>query len=408
MTARQSIDLLLVNVGELAGVWEGRFQTQRQTSIAIHAGRILSIGPEHHLLQQYQPQEVLDVEGRCVVPGFVDPHTHLVYAGCRHPELELRLQGKSYLEILEAGGGIMDTVQKTRASSEETLFLMALQRLDEMLRLGTTTVEIKTGYGLDLKNELKMLQVIQRLKESAVQDLVATFLGAHVIPPEYRTHRQDFVQEVIQWLPKARSMAEFVDVFMDEGAFTADETREILTVARDLGYRIKLHADELANTGGAQLAAEFHAVSADHLVHTDPEGFEALNRAGTVPILLPATSFFLRSPYARAVEMWRQGLPVALATDHNPGTSPTYSMPFVMQLAVFEMGLQPWQALVAATAHAARALGLENRVGTLDPGKQADLVILDAESYIHLVYELGRPLIAAVFKRGTLVYPKPT
>jgi len=302
----------------------------------------------------------------------------------------------------------MDTVQKTRASSEETLFLMALQRLDEMLRLGTTTVEIKTGYGLDLKNELKMLQVIQRLKESAVQDLVATFLGAHVIPPEYRTHRQDFVQEVIQWLPKARSMAEFVDVFMDEGAFTADETREILTVARDLGYRIKLHADELANTGGAQLAAEFHAVSADHLVHTDPEGFEALNRAGTVPILLPATSFFLRSPYARAVEMWRQGLPVALATDHNPGTSPTYSMPFVMQLAVFEMGLQPWQALVAATAHAARALGLENRVGTLDPGKQADLVILDAESYIHLVYELGRPLIAAVFKRGTLVYPKPT
>ncbi len=401
---KKEIDLLVTGIGELAGVLDGRFQTLSEVSIAVHQGAIVAIGKESELCRRYRPKETVDVEGRAVVPGFVDPHTHVVYAGCRHKELELRLQGKSYLEILEAGGGIMDTVQKTRMASEASLLQVAHQRLDQMLRLGTTTVEIKTGYGLDRENEQKMLRVIQELQGSAKQDLVVTFLGAHVLPPEYRERRDAFVQEVITWLPETRRYASFVDVFMDEGAFTEEETRAILSAAQQQGFRIKLHADELANTGGARVAAEFGAISADHLVHTDDAGIYALKSAGTVPVLLPATSFFLRSSYAPARKMWDQGLPVALATDHNPGTSPTYSMPFVMQLAVFEMGLQPGEALVAATAHAARAIGLEQKLGTLDPGKQADLVVLNAESYVHLVYELGRSLVTAVLKRGEWVY----
>lgn len=401
------VKLLIKNIEELATPTASGFRALRNAAIAIDDGDFVGIGPTSMIMERYSSDKIIDASGHSVVPGFVDPHTHLVYAGCRHRELVMRLQGKSYADILKEGGGIMDTVRKTRSATENDLYQEALSRLKTMIMNGTTTLEIKSGYGLDYETETKMLKVIQRLKHDTPLDIVSTCLAAHVVPQEYRERRDEYVKRVLEWLPKFKSLSDFVDVFMDVGAFDADETTEILSHARNLGYGIKLHADELANTGGAKLAAKFSAISADHLTHTDIDGFMALKNAGTVPVVLPATSFFLKSEkHANVRKMLELGLPVALATDHNPGTSPTYSMVFVMQLAVFMLGMSPEEALTSATLNAATALGLQSRVGSIELNKKADLVILDAHSFVHLFYELASPIIKTVIKEGKVIYTR--
>ncbi len=401
----QEADLLLVNASQVVPVAGGRVEPIENGAVAVQDGRIADLGPTPLLRQRWYAAKVLDLQGKTVVPGFVDPHTHLVYAGCRHHELEMRLAGKTYLDILEAGGGIRYTVEQTRRASHQELLESLLQRLDIFLSQGITTVEIKSGYGLDRTTELKMLEVVQEARKHAVQDLVPTFLGAHVVPTEYRDRRRAYVDLVISLLPEVRDLAEFVDVFVDEGAFTVDEARRILEAARDLGFGLKVHAEELAHTGATRLAAELGAVSADHLDLATDDDLQALKAAGTVPVLLPSVTFFLfSSHYAPARKMLDLGLPVALSTDHNPGSSPAYSQIFVATLATFLMGMTPAEVLAAITYNAARALNRHHLVGSLEPGKQADLVVLDVPSYVHLVYDLARPLVEMVFKRGEVVY----
>ncbi len=406
--AMPQADLLLVNAAQVVPVAGGVVVPLENGAIALRNGRIAEVGPTSELQKRWQASRIVDLSGKTVVPGFVDPHTHLVYAGCRHHELEMRLAGKTYLEILEAGGGIRYTVEHTRRASRQELLEGLLQRLEIFLSQGVTTVEIKSGYGLTRDHEIKMLEVVQEARKYAVQDLVPTFLGAHVVPSEYRHRRREYVDLVIAMLPEVRDLAEFVDVFADEGAFTLEETRRILEAARDLGFGLKVHAEELAHTGASRLAAELGAVSADHLDLVTDEDLLALKEAGTVAVLLPSVTFFLfSSHYAPARKMLDLGIPVALSTDHNPGSSPAYSQIFVATLGTFLLHMTPAEVLVAITYRAAQALRRHEQIGSLEPGKRADLVILDAPSYVHLVYDLARPLVRAVFKDGKQVYGEP-
>ncbi len=398
----------MVDASEVVSVAGGRVDPLKNGAVAIRDGRILDLGPTPDLLSRWQARQTIGLAGKTVVPGFIDPHTHLVYAGCRHHELEMRLAGKTYLEILEAGGGIRYTVAQTRKASREELLEGLLQRLEIFLSQGVTTLEIKSGYGLDRDTEIKMLEVIQEARRHTVQDLVPTFLGAHVVPEEYRHRRAKYVDLVISLLPEIRDLAEFVDVFADEGAFTLEETRRILEAARALGFGIKVHAEELAHTGASRLAAELGAVSADHLDLATDQDLEALKRSGTVPVLLPSVPFFLFSRhYAPARRMLSLGLPVALSTDHNPGSSPAYSQIFVATLGTYLLGMSPAEVLVAITLNAARAIRRDHEIGSLEPGKRADIVVLDAPSYVHLVYDLARPLVSMVLKDGRVVYRNP-
>ncbi|MEO0181582.1 MAG: imidazolonepropionase [candidate division WOR-3 bacterium] len=376
----------------------------KNAAILVDHEIIKAVGPEdeiRHLVPQ--GAEVIDAGGRCAMPGLVDPHTHLVYAGNRALEFAQRLSGADYLEILRAGGGILSTVRATRAASDEELYLVAEERLCEMLSWGVTTVEIKSGYGLSVEHELRSLRVAKRLSEEGFQ-IVPTFLGAHAVPPEFKDNRKAYVDLVVnEMLPAAKEFAAFCDVFMDEGAFSRDETERIFGMASDLGYKLKIHADELAPTGGAEMAGKWRAVSADHLLHPSDEGLRAMAEAGTVAVMLPATSFTLRKPYAPVQRFREHGLRIALATDHNPGTSPTLSLILAATIGVLAGGLTIEEALLGITVNAALALGLEDR-GTLAPGKRADLLILDADDPVHMFYHLGRKLTYRVFVGGKEVY----
>lgn len=348
---------------------------------------------------------LLDVGGRAVLPGFIDPHTHAIYAGSRAGEFGRRLQGASYLEILAAGGGILSTVTATRQATEDELVTAAVERLGRFLLNGTTTVEVKSGYGLGLEPELKLLRAIRRLGTLVPQTVVPTFLGAHAVPAEFRHDQAAYVERVAeQMLPAvaAEGLARFADVFCERGVFDLAESRRILTRARDLGLGVKLHADELAPFGGAELAAELGAVSADHLLHASETGWQAMADRGVVAVLLPGTAFFLREPYAPARRMVDLGVPLALATDHNPGTCTLESMAQVMGLACLEMRLTPAEALTAATINAAHALGLGQETGSLEPGKRADLLVVDGAGPEDMVYHFGRNLVETVVAGGRL------
>lgn len=376
--------------------------------VAVRDGRIVAVGGSGDLPASLAGPDTreIDAGGRAVFPGFVDPHTHLVYAGSRAGEFGQRLRGASYLEILAAGRGILSTVAATRAASEEDLAAAARRRLSRMLRNGTTTVEVKSGYGLSPEAELKQLRVVRRLQGSVPQGLVPTFLGAHAVPAEFKGNSSGYVDLVAgEMLPSvaAEGLAAFVDVFCEEGVFDLAESRRILTRARELGLGLKLHADELAPFGGAELAAELGAVSADHLLHASEAGLRALAQASTVAVLLPGTAFFLRGGrYAPARRMVDLRLPVALATDHNPGTCTLESMALVMGLACLEMGLTPAEALTAATINAAHALGRQEEVGSLEAGKRADLLLLDGEGPADVVYRFGTNLVTTVVAGGRL------
>jgi imidazolonepropionase len=372
-------------------------------AVVIIDGFVAWVGPEVDVPAEYGDLPRLDAGGAAVLPGFVDPHTHLVFAGDRSDEFARRLRGESYEEILAAGGGILSTVEATRATPQDELYEASAERVWRMLANGTTTVEVKSGYGLDVATEEKMLRVARRLDESLPMDVVPTFLGAHVVPAEYREDRDAYVDLVCgEMLDACAPLARFCDVFSDEAAFTVDETRRILEAAKSRGLGIRIHADQLGRVGAADLAADLSADSADHLDHATEEDLASMKDAGTSAVLLPAVSFSMRLPYPDGRRVWDSGVTVALATDCNPGTANVESMPFVIALAALNMGLTPDEAVWAATRGSARSLNLEDR-GHLTRGAVADLVILDAPTHLHIPYRPDSDLIAAVVKRGVIL-----
>ncbi|HVN77182.1 MAG TPA: imidazolonepropionase [Thermoanaerobaculaceae bacterium] len=352
------------------------------------------------------PTERLDADGGTVVPGFVDPHTHLPFAGYREGEFDRRLAGESYAEIAAAGGGIVSTVASTRRATPDELLRLTLRRLDLQLLCGTTTTEAKSGYGLDLENELKQLRVLREARSRHPVEIVATAMPGHEVPPEWRHDPDGWVDVVVQEIYPAvagEGLAEQVDVFCERGVFTPDQTRRLVRDSRRFGWRVHLHADELCDLGGAALAAEVGATAASHLLHASRDGIASMARAGVIAIALPGVSFFLRDRFAPVEELIAAGVPVAVATDCNPGSSHTESIPAVIALACLGAGLSSEQALVAATLNAAAALGRADRVGSLEAGKQADVVVLDAPSPKHLVYHFGVNLVRHVVKAGRVV-----
>jgi imidazolonepropionase len=368
-------------------------------------GRIVAVGRTDELRQLRRGDvRVINGRGRSLVPGFVDAHTHVVFAGDRRAELQRRLAGVTYAEIAAAGGGILKTVRATREASERTIADETTARLSEMLAAGTTTCEAKSGYGLDTATELKMLRVIATLTREQPVELVSTFMGAHDVPPEYRGRQREFVSYVIdEMLPQAAPLARWCDVFCDTGFFTPEESTAILEAGRRHGLQPRIHADELAASGGAEVAAAVRARSADHLVHATTAGIAALAGANTVATLLPCASFFLKlGRFAPARDMIRAGVPVAVATDVNPGGGFSPSMPFAMTLACFGMGLTFEEALAAATVNGAYSLDRHETIGSLEAGKQLDAVLIDGPA-INLV-RVNAPAVTAVFKRGHVAY----
>src|SRR5689334_22020886 len=373
----------------------------------IEGGRIDWVGPTAALPPLLPDAEVIDATGQVVLPGFVDSHTHLIFAGSRGDEFEQRLQGLSYQQIAERGGGINATVRRVRAASKDELKALARPRLRRLLQHGVTTVEVKSGYGLTVADEVKCLEAVAELNAEGPWELVPTFLGAHAVPPEYCNDRDGYLRLLLDdMLPEvARGrLAEFCDVFCETGVFSVEESRRILARARDLGLRLKLHADELTPLGGAELAARLGAVSADHLLCITEVGVEALAEAGTVATLLPGTAFFLGVPWAPARRLIERGVAVALASDCNPGTCPTENLPLVGTMACTQMKMLPAEVVTALTLNAAAAVGRADRLGSLEVGKQADLVIFDVPDYRHIFYHFGVNHVWRVLKRGRVVY----
>ena len=397
-------DLLLTGIGELvtnSAEAPGGLGLVRDAAVAVRDGRVAWVGPAADLPAAHRGLDPFDVAGRAVVPGFVDAHTHLVFAGDRADEFARRLAGEDYEAILASGGGIHSTVTATRAASFDELVAAGRERAMRLLRQGTTTVEVKSGYGLDTDTEVRMLEAARAVGERTPIDVVLTYLGAHVVPRDI--DRGDYLDLVTgEMLDACVPLARYCDVFCDRGAFTVEEARRVLLAGLEGGLRPRLHAEQLAHTGAARLAAEMGAASADHLDHATPEDAVALREAGVVAVLLPAASFALRNPQAPARMLWDAGVTVALATDCNPGTSYVESMPFVIALACLEMGLTPEEALWAATRGGALALEEPDK-GRVVEGAVADLAVLDAPSYRHLPYRPGSDLVWAVVKDGTVV-----
>jgi imidazolonepropionase len=380
-----------------------RIDTIADASVVIEDGTVLDVGPAADIRREYPTEnadETVDAAGQAVVPGLVDPHTHAVFAGERSDEFEAKLRGKSYNEILEDGGGILRTVRATREADTETLVENLLTQLDVMLAHGTTTVEVKSGYGLDVETELKMLEAVEAADDRHPIDLVSTFIGAHAVPEDQDTasYVDDVIDRQIPAVAEA-GVAEFCDVFCEAGIFDVDQSRRILDTGQGYGLKPKVHAEELSHLGGTQLAADVGATSADHLLHSTREDVRALTDAGVSPVLLPGTAFGLGADYADAGMFLDEGTPVALATDFNPNCY-SQSMPFAMSLACVEMGMTPAQALGAATRNAALALDRDDGSGTLTPGSPGDLAILSGPSHVYLTYQFGVNPVDCVVKGG--------
>ena len=378
-------------------------------AVVIKGETITAVGPSTEIRTEYSGHEEISAAGCVVMPGLVDPHTHLVWAGERSAEFEMRIQGKTYMEIMNAGGGILSTVRSTRAASLDDLVEQTRARALSLFANGTTTAEVKTGYGLETGTELKQLEAIHRLNESGPLEMVPTFLGAHAVPPEYKGRTDAFTTHVIEEiLPAVRDWSQgcldalpFVDIFCEAGVFELAQTRRFLEAARQMGFPLKIHADEFENLGGAGLAAELGATSADHLVKTSQEEIEQLAASDTVAVALPCTPFGLADPhYTPARQIIAAGGLLAIASDINPGPAWCESMQFTIALACRYLKLTPTEAIAATTINAAAAIGQAHRIGSLEPGKQADLLILSAPDYRHLGYRFGGNLVQSVIKKG--------
>lgn len=378
-------------------------------SIVIRDGVIEKVGPTDEILQTYDENdfETIDATGKVVMPGFVDSHTHFVFGGYRGDEYNMRLEGVSYSEIMKSGGGIVSTVKSTREESFEELYQKGAKRLDTMFSYGVTTVEGKSGYGLDIDTELKQLKVMKQLNEDHEMDIVSTYMGAHEVPLEYKEDPDAFIDLLIdKGLDTAKDYATFCDIFTEKGVFDIPQSRRLLEAAKEKGFLLKMHADEIVQIGGAELAAEVGAVSADHLLQASDEGIQKMIESGTVCTLLPSTAFSLQADYARARYMIDQGAAVALGSDFNPGSCYTQSIPLMIALSTIYMKMTVEEVITALTLNGAAAIGKEKEVGSLDPGKLGDVIILDAPSYKHLSYNIAVNTVEKVIKRGTLVYDK--
>src|SRR6266513_897383 len=373
----------------------------------IRDGRIEVVGPSSEITNKRGDAEVVDARGKVVLPGFVDAHTHLVFAGNRLDDFERRARGDTYEQIAKAEGGIWSTVEKTRAASEADLLVEAKKHADWFLRCGTTTVESKSGYGLTLEDELKILRVMRRLTEKTPLEIVPTFLGAHAVPR--KMHANEYVDLVVnEMLPQVTSdsLAEFCDVFCERGYFDIEQSRRILSAGKRLGLKLRVHADQLTNSGGAKLAGELKAATADHLEKTDEQGITALKSGGVQPVLLPGSVYALGSTcYPRAREMIEAGLAVVIATDFNPGSSPTPSMPMILSLACTQMKMSPAEAITASTINAAYSLNRGDKIGSLEQGKLASFSIFECEDYREIAYYFGFSQTHSVYVRGRCVYP---
>ncbi|SFA95680.1 imidazolonepropionase [Lentibacillus halodurans] len=382
-------------------------------SVLMQDGQIKAVGKLAELEQQYQEiiagAETIDATGKTVTPGLIDPHTHLVHAGTRENEYAMRLKGQSYMEIMNAGGGIHATTRATREADFDQLYDESKQRLDTFFQYGVTTVESKSGYGLSLGQELKQLEVAVKLNQYHAMDIVSTFMGAHAVPIDERDNPEPFVRRVIdEMIPEVarRKLAKFNDVFCERGVFTPDQSRRILEAGREYGLVPKIHADEIEPYGGAELAAEVSAISADHLLKASDEGIRKMAENDVMGVLLPGTAFFLMAEFADARKMIDGGVPVALSTDANPGSSPTLSLQFIMNLGCLKMGMTPEEVLAATTINAAHAIDCADHIGSLEAGKQADIVIFDIPNYLMLSYQYGMNHVDTVVKRGEPVVGK--
>ena len=374
---------------------------------------VVTDGRISHVLRAGEPlpvdeagYTVIDAMGKALLPGFVDPHTHFVFGGYREEEFSWRMRGDSYMEIMNRGGGIVNTTRATREASEDELFEVGRRRLDAMLRLGITTVEGKSGYGLDRDTEMKQLRVMRRLNEAHPADIVSTFMGAHATPAEWKGREDEFIdfniREMFPLVAK-EGLAEFADIFCEKDVFTIEQSRRYLQAAREQGFKLKIHADEIVQFGGAELAGELHCISADHLLQASDAGIRAMADAGVVATLLPLTAFSLRETFARGREMIDAGCMVALATDLNPGSSFSASVPLLFALACIYMKLSPEEAVTAFTINSAAAIDRADRIGSIDVGKQGDLVLLQFPSYKFLPYHVGMNIVDTVIKQGEVV-----
>lgn len=423
--AKMKLDLVIKNIDNLVtlqgpnrprvGKEMGEISLIKNGVVGISGNKIVYVG-EGELPKDFTTDKntrFIDGRGKTVTPGLIDPHTHLVHGGSRENELAMKLKGYEYLDILEAGGGIHSTVKSTKEASFEELYNKAKKSLDIMLELGVTTVEAKSGYGLDdFDTEIKQMEVANKLNKEHPVDVVSTFMGAHAIPPAYKDNPRKFIDRIIEeMIPyvKEKNLAKFIDVFCEEGVFTVEESREILEAGKKEGLIPKVHADEIKPLGGAELAADVGCISAEHLIAASDEGIKRLGKEGVVAVLLPATSFNLQmGKYARARRMIEEGVAVALSTDYNPGSSPTENMQLVMSFASLIYKMTPEEVITAATINAAAALKLEEQVGSIEVGKKADLVIFDAPNLEYLMYHFGINHTHKVIKNGRLVYEKRT
>ena len=379
-------------------------------SLWIEDGIIQAVGTTAELEKIYSEKEhaaeIVNAVNHLVTPGLVDPHTHMVYGGSREHEFEMRLQGAAYMDIMNAGGGIHATTRMTREATKDELIEQTSRRLDSFLAHGVTTVEGKSGYGMNLETELKQLRVMKRLQEQHMIDIVPTFMGAHAVPPEYKGRENEFVDHLIRdMLPLVaeEKLAEFNDVFCEKGVYTPEQAERILEAGKQFGLIPKIHADEIEPYGGAELAAKIGAISAEHLLKASEAGIKAMAKSGTIACLLPATALYLREQAAQGRKMIDEGVSVAISTDCNPGSSPTTSMPLVMNLACISMRLTPAEVLTAATYNAACAINRQEQVGSLEIGKQADIVLWNTKSYQELQYLFGVNHVKSVWKKGVKV-----